>query len=134
MKLYMAHCSCGMAIDDNWRCCPMCGEEVERDHVTEINVGKMTIEEAIEILKNPLDYGKYSAIRIANGYQEASGIAIEALSKQVPMKPIAFTRIKTDGVERLLHMCVCGMPLSSNDRWCSECGQHIDYERKNEEF
>lgn len=84
----------------------------------------MTYEEAIKILTElkpiPIDGFKIIA--------EAYDLAIEALEKQIPKKPI-FEREQTSlfGVDDVPYCpnCKCSLPEVS---YCEECGQAIDWE------
>ena len=90
----------------------------------------MDYKRAIEIVKD-LDPRGYPT------YREAKLMAIEALEKQVPMKPkkLTYKLLLDDGwiYECPTCGCACGEnkyhpEVTKDDMYCTQCGQAIDWE------
>lgn len=92
----------------------------------------MTRAEAIEILEDGdlyelwQDYPEQTPYMVKKDKaKQALELAIEALKKQVPMKPIRVLISKngstTDGCP------MCQYPFTMPDRYCRDCGQAIDW-------
>ena len=81
----------------------------------------MTIKEAISCLKSDKEYLKDH--NICSG--EEIYIAIEALEKQIPKKPI----MVKDTAETYYICSECEMEVDKvDDNYCSDCGQKLDWE------
>jgi hypothetical protein len=78
----------------------------------------MTIKRAIDVLKHGCIY------RDALG-SEAISMAIEILEKRLPKKPKTLIIDKTSGVKA--GNCVCGEHIMDDEKYCSNCGQAIDW-------
>lgn len=78
----------------------------------------MTIKRAIDILKHGCIY------RDALG-SEAISVAIEILEKQIPQKLKTLIIDRTSGVKA--GHCVCGEYIMYYEKYCSNCGQAIDW-------
>ena len=82
----------------------------------------MKPEEAIKRINEHITIHRYNephAIRIA----EALQMAIEALEKQVPKKPLMEFYVNQTG--DIGKKCVCGMFVSNYASYCENCGQRI---------
>lgn len=97
----------------------------------------MNIEKAIETLKmeNELmqfdpNTGEDYPIELQNQDNQdlynANLIAISALEKQIPKKPVIFFN------EKILYCPSCTENVNKDDWYCSQCGQKIDWEEENE--
>lgn len=86
----------------------------------------MKSEEAIEYFVDRIDYLKrYERPDLIKHYE----LAIEALEKQVPKKPIKLPQEETfyDGGYHD-HKCkICDIPLNKNMVYCDKCGNKIDW-------
>ena len=82
----------------------------------------MTESEASTILKAEIIHHPECSI-----FAEALGIAIQALEKQIPMKP-DFTEDK----EFALCPCCNGKGLLNKQKYCDNCGQKLDWSDDNE--
>ena len=92
--------------------------------VAEIGVIKMTYEEAINAIKSNYPPENYTILR------EGLDMAIEALEKQIPKKPIKYD-IDYSG-NPLFRCPVCGDSWNSNEfgdgiEHCWTCGQALDW-------
>ena len=75
----------------------------------------MTREEAIDILKNDIEI-------CTPNQEEAVDIAIRALEKDIPKKPIS----KPDGFGLKIKVCPnCGKQADITDKFCSGCGYKL---------
>ena len=87
----------------------------------------MTIDEAIKYLNNPLSWaiGKTLEQQIADN-KEATQMAIEALEKQIPMKPM-HPQMGIDG-RKIVPCGYCEEELPKNMAYdyCPYCGQRIE--------
>lgn len=99
----------------------------------------MTIQEAIDNLKCMRLYMQITDEKSESKFSEddyiANDMAIKALEKQVPTKPIHVTyRLKTG---TLHHMAYCGNCGKYNqrvyirDKYCRKCGCKIDWRDEN---
>ena len=80
----------------------------------------MTIKEAISCLKADREYLKDN--NICSG--EEIYIAIEALEKQIPKKPI----MVKDTAETYYRCSECEWEVDKfDDNYCSDCGQKLDW-------
>ena len=88
----------------------------------------MTEQEAISCVKADKEY--LTDMKICDG--EEMDMAIKALEKQIPKKPI----IHTNDIDRLACCPVCdsnvdwtyeGFWRKGNPKYCRECGQAIDW-------
>ena len=126
-ELYLLSCL-GMDIDEliDTRCMTF------EDFVEE--QGQMTPKEAIEILMSDeklaeIEYygGFEGQKKVAKLYSEAFDMAIEALGKQIPKKPLN----QSEEYDRTYGNCPCcgEMVVDYPDdfRVCSNCGQVIDW-------
>ena len=83
----------------------------------------MTLKEAISCLKSDKEYLKDH--NICDG--EEIGIAIEALEKQIPKKPI----MRKDVAETYYICPECEWEVDKfDDNYCSDCGQKLDWSSK----
>ena len=94
----------------------------------------MTYKEAMKVMRWALnrleghnyitdDYGTVDPSAKVNAF----GMAIDALEKQVPKKPIEKFQVPYDSLEcGLCHSCNEG--VNSDMDFCSVCGQAIDWE------
>lgn len=88
----------------------------------------MTAEEAVEILTG--NFGKCPSDCLSHCekcLEEADKLAIEALEKQMPKKPNNIGRFDSFDV-RHCNCPRCGGGINSDQRWCPNCGQKIDWE------
>lgn len=87
----------------------------------------MTIDEAIKYLNNPLSWaiGKTLEQQIADN-KEATQMAIDALEKQIPMKPM-HPQMGIDG-RKIIPCGYCEEELPKNMAYdyCPYCGQRIE--------
>lgn len=82
----------------------------------------MTTQEAIKSLRKLKSFHNGS-------YGSAIAMAIEALEKQIPKKPIFDIGLTSDYEEVPLPYCsVCGGTLCEDDVFCCDCGQAISWE------
>lgn len=80
----------------------------------------MTIQEAISCLKADKKYLEYH--NICDGKE--IDVAIEALEKQIPKKPI----MVKDKAETYYICSECEMEVDRfDDNYCSDCGQKLDW-------
>lgn len=92
----------------------------------------MTEQEAIKWINDRMRYGrgKWSKNHQPeyDEYWQAGDIAIDAVKKQIPMKPIGnyYAHMKCPACN---HRIPSGMGSSSRrrDNWCNYCGQRIDW-------
>ena len=88
----------------------------------------MTIDEAIKYLNNPLSWaiGKTLEQQIADN-KEATQMAIDALEKQIPMKPM-HPQMGIDG-RKIVPCGYCEEELPKNIAYdyCPYCGQRIKW-------
>ena len=83
----------------------------------------MTIKEAISCLKSDKEYLKDH--NICDG--EEIDIAIEALEKQIPKKPI----MRKDVAETYYICPECEWEVDKfDDNYCSDCGQKLDWAKE----
>ena len=95
----------------------------------------MTEQEAIKWVDDRMCYGrgKWSENHMPeiDEYWQAGMLAIEALKKQVPMKPIGehYAHMRCPSCN---HRIPSGGGSSSRrrDNWCNYCGQKIDWSEK----
>lgn len=80
---------------------------------------KMTEQQAINVM------GKYTDITLSKVVIEAHNMAIEALEKQIPKKPVTYTGTNRADCPQ------CGNTVRGIKepfgKYCSNCGQHIDW-------
>lgn len=82
----------------------------------------MIHEEAIRVLNAIRDEGGWTA----NAYDSLT-LAIEALEKQIPKKPN--DKFNVPGYVLAYGICPsCNRGVNSDMKFCSECGQAIDWE------
>lgn len=87
----------------------------------------MTNKKAINAIKEDNCYGCYGSKEDCEIC--AYGVAIEALEKRIPKKPIAREHNELRG-EILFHCPTCDDDFNCNeyeDSYCAECGQAIDW-------
>lgn len=54
--------------------------------------------------------------------------AVAALEKQVAKKPVREPAVWPDGCDYVRVFCpICHEDLSRDEKYCSECGQHLDW-------
>ena len=94
----------------------------------------MTIQEAIEVLKE-----EYKYEQLESYVNEALEIAIEAMEKQIPKKPIKKNPVcydkRKDGNELYAydyHCPYCDRKVNKGEHHC-RCGQALDWEEDNED-
>lgn len=81
----------------------------------------MTTERAIEIL-NPEHREDYESMEPVN---EACRMAISALEKQIPIKPIDDTKPRDFFIN--IYCSVCKEPVTKRFKYCRNCGQALDW-------
>lgn len=81
----------------------------------------MTTERAIEIL-DPEHREHYESIEPVN---EACRMAISALEKQIPIKPIDDTKPRDFFIN--IYCPVCKEPVTKRFKYCRNCGQALDW-------
>lgn len=60
--------------------------------------------------------------------EEISAVSIAALEKQIPKKVIREPSVWPDGQDRIKLFCpVCKEMVSADEKYCSECGQCLDW-------
>ena len=90
----------------------------------------MTYEEAIRILDKKTCFDEMlktetTADKLKTRADEALKMAIDALEKQIPKKPISIT---ISGVSRYKSgVCKCGTAIVMTYKCCPSCGQAIDW-------
>ena len=89
----------------------------------------MTAEEAIKEIKERVELGIKEYYEDVPEYIEALKTAIEALEKQIPKKPVEGN--PDDFWESGNDYCpICGFAVrveEYKDKYCSKCGQAIDF-------
>lgn len=96
-----------------------------------VRYGKMDekkVREAIEILKG-IEEVRGNLPEDGNEIEEAFIVAIEALEKQLPKKPIEIKETYTSkiGEFRVAKCPNCGKEVSDRFDVCLECGQNLDW-------
>ena len=86
------------------------------------------VKEAIEILKG-IEEVRGNLPEDGNEIEEAFIVAIEALEKQLPKKPIEIKEIYTSkiGEFRVAKCPNCGKEVSDRFNVCLECRQNLDW-------
>lgn len=95
----------------------------------------MTTEEAIKQLEydkamclfNPMTGEEEPMNEDCRKSAEADELAIEALKKQIPMKPIVTLPNWKKGIPFSVDCPTCGNYLTTKVKRCEECGQLIDW-------
>ena len=91
----------------------------------------MTKEE-IEKIETAINFVDYCTPAETNEDVELAGIAIEALEKQIPKKPLA----GTDFMGNEFRICCKCSAIVKDGEWranyCPDCGQAIDWSENNE--
>lgn len=98
----------------------------------------MTIERAIEILDPDIREDFYIQLDGLKQIETAMRMGMEALKKQQPMKPKEFAFTKEIEICRVLHhenvvLYKCGhcdAVISCHSKYCSDCGQALDWGEK----
>ena len=78
----------------------------------------MTPEEAIKRIKNHNELHSRAEKHFALHITKALNLAVEALEKQTPKKPIEIFPFH--------HCPSCNTVVSEHNKFCSECGQALD--------
>lgn len=86
----------------------------------------MTEQEAIKIFKDRLELTDYR--KQVPEYYEAMELAVKALEKQMPKKPITYNDTNRADCP-CCNSTVRGIKESFGN-WCSKCGQKIDWSEK----
>lgn len=86
------------------------------------------VKEAIEILDNP-EWFYECEIQLKHGYWEASEMAIEALNKQIPAKPML---VLLQSGEEITVCQNCECEIKHYQNYCLRCGQAIDWSKAQE--
>lgn len=82
----------------------------------------MTYEEALQETAKRINLKKLTH---EPGVLEYYGLVKEALEKQIPKKP-NHKVANINGFQK--HRCqICGVPQIKNGRYCSSCGQRLDW-------
>ena len=91
----------------------------------------MTEAEAIKFVDDRMCYGrgKWSEHHRPqiDEYWQAGELAINALKKQIPMKPIVTLPNWKKGIPFSVDCPTCGNYLTTKVKRCEECGQLIDW-------
>lgn len=80
----------------------------------------MTENEAIEAIQFDLKIGGEIHSQVL---RDAVGVAIQALEKQIPKKPLQ----KSYMVKGAVVCPICEFVVLKADGYCSHCGQHLDW-------
>ena len=80
----------------------------------------MTESEAIEAIQFDLKIGGEIHSQVL---RDAVGVAIQALEKQIPKKPLQ----KSYMVKGAVVCPICEFVVLKADGYCSHCGQHLDW-------
>lgn len=98
----------------------------------------MTYEEALVYIENTQRTMTKNRGRFASEYIEANGMAILALEKQIPKKPLKmkYKPLLEGGWEFACPSCGCGIGknkfadyeyLEEYEPFCAQCGQSLDW-------
>lgn len=90
----------------------------------------MTESETIEKLKNMRLFmqieDEKNECKFTEDDYKANDMAIQALEKQIPKKPLQKSYMVKDAV-----VCpICEFVVLKADNYCSHCGQHLDWSDK----
>ena len=92
----------------------------------------MTESEAIKILQRDLQI-QLENKALPDGI-EAIQIAIQALEKQIPMKPVKSEKQVVRYVNTYYcPICNLGITCTNIAKWCYHCGQKLDWSEESEE-
>ena len=93
----------------------------------------MTVSEAIkEVRFNMSTIGLNN--KTAKRVSEAKKIAIQALEKQIPMKPVKSEKQVVRYVNTYYcPICNLGITGTNIAKWCYHCGQKLDWSEESEE-
>lgn len=86
----------------------------------------MTTEEAIKMLERIQDPEPYEP-QITKSAYDALQMGIDALKRQIPMKPILTLPNWKKGIPCSIDCPTCGNYLTTKVKQCEECGQLIDW-------
>ena len=82
----------------------------------------MTEQEAIKAIENDLEW---HSKELKPKYKEVLKIAIKALEKQIPKKPLIEYHCV---LQRLCPTCNCEVSDIEHRKWSCNCGQKLDWE------
>lgn len=104
----------------------------------------MTENEAIEWIKELKDSEEIQEFYYVESFIKAFDMAIQALEKQIPKKPMRIER-SAMGWEYMDYYCPCGKFIGAEPhiksilekgeipvKYCDNCGQRLDWGKKNE--